>query len=97
MNRKSRVLASAVIGVVANLMFVPVRADEGKATAAQVDSLVEDINAHKQLCGSVTKKQKALYRQCKNEQASLLARQKQLGVSNHDLNTKLSTRGWRWP
>ena len=67
------------------------------ASSAQVDALVEDINAHKQLCGKVTDKHAALFHQCANEEASLIERQKELGVSNKDLNSKLQTRGWRWP
>jgi len=96
MSSDGRVYALAVISVLGTVSPLTVLAQSG-ASPSQVDALVEDINAHKQLCGKVTEKQAALFHQCSNEEASLLARQKQLGVSNQDLNSKLQTRGWRWP
>jgi hypothetical protein len=67
------------------------------ATPAQVDALIEDINAHKQLCDKVQPSETELFQQCAKQQATLVARQQKLGVSNDVLNSKLKTRGWRWP
>ena len=75
----------------------PARAQTAAASPAQVDALIEDIKAHKQMCGKVTSSQTGLARQCANEQAALIARQQKLGVSDETLNAQLKTRGWRWP
>jgi hypothetical protein len=96
MSFNGRILALAVVSLTGTALPFVVSAQEGPSSS-QVDALVEDINAHKQLCGKVTDKQSALFHQCANEETSLLARQKELGVSNKDLNSKLQTRGWRWP
>ncbi len=70
----------------------------GGPTSAQVDALIQDIRAHKQMCDKVDPAQADLVRQCANEQAALLARQQRLGVSDEALNDKLKARGgWRWP
>jgi hypothetical protein len=73
------------------------KADAVAPSSAQVDALIEDINAHKQLCDKVTVGDGSRFKQCTNEQASLVARQQKLGVSNEALNGKLQARGWRWP
>ena len=67
------------------------------ATSAQINALIEDINAHKQLCDKVQASETELFQQCARQQTTLIARQKKLGVSNDELNSKLKTRGWRWP
>ena len=68
-----------------------------KASVAQVDALVEDIDAHEQMCNGVSAAQARLYQQCTNEKAALVARQKLLGESDDALNGRLQSRGWRWP
>jgi outer membrane murein-binding lipoprotein Lpp len=75
----------------------PARAQTPEASPAQIDSLIEDIKAHKQMCDKVDASQEALVRQCNNEQTALVARQQRLGISDEALNAKLKTRGWRWP
>jgi len=67
------------------------------ASAAQVDALIADMKAHKELCDKVTPSQAQLYKQCSNETGLLVARQKALGLTDEALNDKLKTRGWRWP
>jgi hypothetical protein len=96
MSLNGRIWALAVVSLAGSALPIAVSA-QNSPSSSQLDALVEDINAHKQLCDKVTAKQAALFHQCSNEEASLLARQKQLGVSNNDLNSKLQTRGWRWP
>jgi hypothetical protein len=59
--------------------------------------LVDDIQAHKQMCEKARSTKDALYRQCANEQKALIERQHALGISNSTLNERLKTRGWRWP
>jgi hypothetical protein len=96
MSKNGRIWVLAVVTLAGTALPLVVSA-QTSPSSSQVDALVEDINAHKQLCDKVTSKQAALFHQCSNEEASLLARQKELGVSNQDLNSKLQTRGWRWP
>lgn len=64
------------------------------ASSAQIDSLIEDIKAHKQACDDAAPSPTAF---CANEKAALVARQKRLDLSDDALNDKLITRGWRWP
>jgi hypothetical protein len=64
---------------------------------SQIDVLIDDIQAHKQMCEKVHSSKNALYRQCANEQKALVDRQHRLGVSDSTLNESLKTRGWRWP
>jgi hypothetical protein len=73
----------------------PARADTAAASSAQIDALIEDIDAHKQLCDKVISSQDKLFQQCKNEHAQLVARQQQLGLSDDAVNSKTKTRGWR--
>lgn len=97
-NKGSRFIAACILSagpLMLSTTSSPAWADA--PTSAQIDALIEDINAHKQLCDTVTSAQEALYKQCANEQASLVARQQQLGVSDDALNGKLKSRGWRWP
>jgi hypothetical protein len=75
----------------------PARAQTTAASPAQVDALIEDIKAHKQMCDNIDSSNAALVKQCANEQAALVARQQRLGISDDALNAKLKTRGWRWP
>jgi hypothetical protein len=77
------------------------QADNSAASSAQVATLVDEIKAHFTLCDPVGPSQATLYQQCANEKAGLVARQKQLGVSDETINAKLTngaaTRGQRWP
>jgi len=91
----SGALASAWLTV--SVAVPPALADSPTASSTEVNALVQDVKAHKQMCDKVDSSQAALSRQCANEHAALVARQKRLGVSDETLNGKLKTRGWRWP
>jgi hypothetical protein len=91
---------SVVLFGVVNLAAaqMPALADnQTQPSQQQIDSLVADITAHKQACGSVTASQPLDFKRCNNEQAQLVDRQKRLGLSDDALNGKLQSRGWRWP
>jgi hypothetical protein len=75
----------------------PAYAQSSALSSGQVEALVEDIGAHKQLCDKVTSSQTELFKECADQKTSLVARQQKLGVSDDSLNSKLKTRGWRWP
>jgi hypothetical protein len=49
------------------------------------------------MCDKADSSQAAVFHQCANEHAALVARQKRLEVTDETLNGKLKTRGWRWP
>jgi hypothetical protein len=101
MEKSIRTIAlMSVIGFGPTLFLsAPAWADTTPPDTSAIDALVEDISAHKQLCATVTPSQAGLYKQCSNEQASLAARQKALGLTDEALNgnPKLKSRGWRWP
>lgn len=92
-------MVCAIVCLPLTLSTTRAAADDGNATAsaAQIDALVADMKAHKDLCDKVTPSQATLYQQCSNEKARLVARQQALGLTDDALNDKLKTRGWRWP
>jgi hypothetical protein len=100
MNHRVLAVFPACAAVLGSLLVIappPTARAQTAASPAQVDALIQDIKAHEQMCGKVDPGQAALSEQCANEHASLLARQKTLGVSDDALNARLKTRGWRWP
>jgi hypothetical protein len=97
MNPKISYWLGAVLAAAMSVCAPLAKADETTSSPTQINKLLEEINAYETLCSNVTAKDEALYRQCAAKQAPLLKRQKQLGVSNKDVNGKLQTRGWRWP
>ena len=96
----SGIIPILALGLAAQLPCHAAPATDAQSAApssAQLDALIEDIKAHKEMCDKVDPGQAEQVKQCSNEQAALVARQKRLGVSNATVNAKLKTRGWRWP
>jgi len=74
-------------------------AESSAPSSAQIDALIQDIKAHKQMCDNIVASQPVQFQQCANEKATLIARQQRLGMSNdavtNRLNGSAGTRGWR--
>jgi len=98
--RQSKLVLSCLAALAPSMLAVgalPARAEPAAASSAQIDSLIQDIKAHKQMCDKVDPSNADQAKQCANEHNGLVARQKRLGISDETLNGKLKTRGWRWP
>jgi hypothetical protein len=71
------------------------------ADSAQIDSFISDVRAHMQMCSQVSTSQTDLVQKCTNEKNALLQQQHDLGLTDAQVNDRLSggvkTRGWRWP
>jgi hypothetical protein len=83
------------------LMTASSLAADSTVQSAQIDSFISDIRAHMQMCSQVSADQADLVVKCTNEKAALVQQQHDLGLTDAQVNARLSggvqTRGWRWP
>jgi hypothetical protein len=83
------------------LAAAPSLAADSTAQSAQIDSFISDVRAHMQMCSQVSADQTDLVQKCSNEKTSLIQQQHDLGLTDAQVNDRLSggvkTRGWRWP
>jgi hypothetical protein len=86
-----------LLGVAGAIYCVSAYADPAPPPGDNIQTLIADINAHEKGCAPVTPKQTLAYQQCKNEEATLIQRQKNLGVTDKTVKDSFKTRGWRWP
>ena len=67
----------------------------------KIDDLVAAIKQHLSACSEVTDKQTDLSRQCSDEKADLLSRQRKIGLSDGLINERLDAESPatppRWP
>jgi len=79
------ITASAVGSVALSTSASWANDTDATRSSKEIDQLVQDYRAHDKRCHGVTSKQATNFKRCTNEQAALLQRQKEHGVSDDQL------------